>query len=345
MYVQACFCLAAFQSSPIVVVHRTAYSYQCVYTITMGYHSRGNGSWGNRHQGQQWQQTESWKQTRSEEDPWSMRVQRNSRPPVCRPVTRSAGAASTSPSDFAHGTARAEPPGFHSQPSQFPMEKTQPAPGLSLPEFSASDTEAESPKKPLKHRDVDRLISTDYGHVPPSAGGASTSPSDFGLSTTDFRSQAQFNQAVLAASQEQGGTPDIREAQAHPAADGQAPQFAFDLKHPGNEQGHPTSANVPTDGWPRIRMMFGGDYHALSQHGYNRRSLCLQVAFEQCKRRLVFEQLRSHHTLTKMPIVRAFQSIHSAAGVTIRQVMDIKCGLTKPMIFVPEIKCQRTGIG
>ena len=77
----------------------------------------------------------------------------------------------------------------------------QPAPGLSLPEFSASDTEAESPKKPLKHRDVDRLISTDYGHVPPSAGGASTSPSDFAHGYAEHPPGT--------------GTPDIREAQAH----------------------------------------------------------------------------------------------------------------------------------
>ena len=142
MYVQVCFCLAAFQSSPICVVHRTAYSYQCVYNITMGYHSRGNGNWSNR---QQWQQTASWSRgnaavglgfheeeadgqtaspQRSEEDPWSMRDQRNSRPSVRRPVTRSGGAASTSPSDFAHGTARAEPPGLHSQPSQPPTKKS-----------------------------------------------------------------------------------------------------------------------------------------------------------------------------------------------------------------------------
>ena len=47
---------------------------------------------------------------------------------------------------------------------------------------------------------------------------------------------------MVAASQEQGGTPDIRKAQAHPA-----PQFKghFDLKHPGNEQGHLTSAWSP----------------------------------------------------------------------------------------------------
>ena len=63
------------------------------------------------------------------------------------------------------------------------------------------------------------------------------------------QAEAQYKQAVVAASQEQRGTPDIRKAQAHPAADGQAPQFAYNLNHPGNEQGHPTSAHVPTDGW------------------------------------------------------------------------------------------------
>ena len=98
-----------------------------------------------------------------------------------------------------HGLPMGETPGLH----------TQQAPGLSLKEFTNSDDEAESP--PHRHRDVD---------LPPSdsAGGASTIPSDFGHSTG-----AQFHQTVLAASQEQGGTPDIREAQALAAADGQAP--------------------------------------------------------------------------------------------------------------------------
>ena len=176
-------------------VYRTATS---ASTDSMAYNSRHGGhSWGHRHQGQQWQPRDQWKQTQPEEDPcMSMRDHRKSRPPTRPPVTRSSGAASTSPSDFAaYGTA---PPAKAPAPAPEPMAKTQRAPGLRLPYVVDSDTESETSKGYPEEPDY-----------PPSAGGADFAQADeyehplqqmaqaqaetrCALSTADFRSEAQY---------------------------------------------------------------------------------------------------------------------------------------------------------
>ena len=132
----------------------------------------------------------------------SMRDHRKGRPPIRPPVTRSSGAASTSPSDFANGTAPPAPAPAPA-PTPEPMAKTQPAPGLRLPYLDASDTESESPKG---YPHVDRLTETDY---PPSTGGA-----DFAYGTAQAdddehplqqmaqaQAEAQYKQAVAESSE------------------------------------------------------------------------------------------------------------------------------------------------